>query len=90
MQYTYENPYAYCKEVWERHGFSDETHGGEDEPFAVAAGKLFRLRHFRDVRGICLHILHGGNSSRCFPQIAVPRWTLEWMFPAAMQDYIES
>jgi glycosyltransferase involved in cell wall biosynthesis len=80
--------YVYRTEVWRRQPFDDDVHGGEDEPFARAASAGFRLEHFRDVRGICLHVLHQSNMSRCFPQYELPRFMLHALFPAPVDDYV--
>lgn len=80
--------YVYRKEVWKKHPFANEVHGGEDQPFALAARESFAVAHFRDVRGICLHVLHTANSSRCFPQYAVPSWLLRALFPSAVAEYL--
>ena len=80
--------YVYRREVWEAQPFPDDANWGEDAPFALAAAKSFRLSHFRDVRGICVHLLHGGNTSRCFPQYRVPAFVLRRIFPAALGEYL--
>lgn len=80
--------YVYRKAVWERRAFPDDLHWNEDTPFALAARDAFRLTHFRDVRGICLHVLHEGNTSRCFPQYVVPAAVLRWIFPPAIDEYL--
>lgn len=80
--------YVYRREVWEAQPFSDDANWGEDTPFALAAARSFRFAHFRDVRGICVHLLHGGNTSRCFPQYRVPTFALGWLFPAALEGYL--
>ena len=82
--------YVYRTEVWRRNPFDDDLHAREDEPFARAASAAFRLEHFRDVRGICLHVLHASNMSRCFPQYELPRFVLRRLFPAAVDDYVAS
>ena len=65
--------YVFRKKVWEAIPFSDDSvHWNEDTPFAVAADKVFRLLHFKDRRGLCLHVLHEGNISRSFPQYRLP------------------
>ena len=80
--------YVYRADVWRRHAFDDDAHGWEDELFAVAAKQAFRFAHFRDVRGICVHILHGNNLSHCYPQYMLPRIARRWLFPSALGDYL--
>lgn len=82
--------YAFRKKVWEANPFSDDADWNEDTPFAVAADRAFRLHHFKDRRGLCLHILHQGNSSRSFPQYRLPSLALRWLFPARVKDYVAS
>jgi glycosyltransferase involved in cell wall biosynthesis len=80
--------YVYRTEVWRRHAFEDEAHGWEDELFAVAAAQAFRFAHFRDLSASCVHILHGNNLSRSFPQYVLPRLARRWLFPSALDDYV--
>ncbi len=80
--------YVFRKKVWEAIPFSDDAHWNEDTPFAVAADKAFRLLHFKDRRGLCLHILHEGNISRSFPQYRLPSFLLRWFFSARVRDYV--
>jgi glycosyltransferase involved in cell wall biosynthesis len=80
--------YVYRTGVWRRRPFEDDVHGGEDLPFALAASAAFRLEHLRDVRGICLHVLHERNMSRCFPQYELPHFALRLLFPSAVEDYV--
>jgi glycosyltransferase involved in cell wall biosynthesis len=82
--------YIYRRHVWEHHRFGDDVHAGEDFPFALAAREAFRIDHFRELRGLCLHILHAGNTSRCFPQYSLPSFLLHLIFPAAVHDYIDA
>jgi glycosyltransferase involved in cell wall biosynthesis len=82
--------YVYRTEVWRRQPFSEHAFRGEDEPFASAARAAFRVEHFRDLRGICLHVLHASNMSRCFPQYELPRFMLRALFPRAVEDYVVS
>jgi len=80
--------YVFRRKVWEAIPFSDDADWNEDTPFAVAADRAFRVLHFKDRRGLCLHILHEGNISRSFPQYRLPRLLLRWLFPAAVRDYV--
>lgn len=87
-RFGYGFSYAYRRSVWERTPFPEDVHGGEDYPFARAARAAFRFADYRDVRGICLHVVHRNNMSRCFPQYRVPSFALRWIFPAALEDYL--
>lgn len=80
--------YVFRKKVWEATPFPDDVDWNEDVPFALAADRAFRLHHFRDVGGLCLHILHRGNISRCFPQYRLPALILRLVFSAKVIDYL--
>lgn len=72
--------YVYRKSLWESIGFSGGL--GEDQIFIEGAESRFRLSHFIDETGLCLHILHGSSSSACMPQYVLPRFLLPRLFPA--------
>jgi len=82
--------YAFRRKVWEARPFPDGVDWNEDAPFALAARGAFRFHHFRDIGGLCLHILHRGNVSRCFPQYKLPSFVLRWLFPAPFIAGIEA
>jgi len=82
--------YVFRRKVWEASPFSDSVDWNEDAPFAAAADRAFRLLHFKDRGGLCLHILHEGNTSRSFPQYRLPSLALRWLFPAEVKDYLAS
>lgn len=73
--------YVFRKSLWREARFPDQNFG-EDGAFvraALAAGG--RLQHFVDTSGLCLHILHQGNTSRCFPQYMLAPFMLDRYFP---------
>jgi glycosyltransferase involved in cell wall biosynthesis len=72
--------WIYRKAVWARAPFP-HVDWNEDGAFALNAQAHFRLGGHLDTRGICLHILHGGNCSRVFPQFQLPLFMLEQYFP---------
>jgi glycosyltransferase involved in cell wall biosynthesis len=72
--------WAYRKRVWEKSPFPDRD-WNEDGEFALKARELFRLDGILDTQGICLHILHAGNTSRSFPQYQLPTFLLGRLFP---------
>jgi hypothetical protein len=71
--------YVYKKQVWERGPFPD-VNWNEDAPFATQANACFKLGHFKDSDGLCLHILHKNSTSRCFPQYCLPAFLIDKLF----------
>lgn len=72
--------FVFRKKVWEACSYP-AVNWNEDGPFAVAAHRAFRFHHFRDERGLCLHVLHRTNTSRCFPQFSFPDFMVARLFP---------
>ncbi len=72
--------YLYRKSVGDRIQFPDVS-WNEDGLFIAAAVESAAVVWIPDTTGLCLHILHGGNSSRCFPQFVVPQFMKESFFP---------
>lgn len=73
--------YSYRRKVWETQPFQD-VNWNEDGLFALAARQQFGLAGYHDRSGLCLHLLHTGNTSTCYPQYALPAFMLEKHFPA--------
>jgi glycosyltransferase involved in cell wall biosynthesis len=71
--------WAYKKTVW-RHASFPAVNWNEDGEFALKARASFRLEGLIDTRGICLHLLHGSNNSRSFPQFHLPNFLLPRYF----------
>lgn len=80
MHLGYGFSYAFAKAAWRSIPFPD-INFGEDGTFALAVSQRFRMVIRPDTHADCLHILHLGNTSKCFPQSELPRWSLELMFP---------
>jgi glycosyltransferase involved in cell wall biosynthesis len=72
--------YLYKREVGSRIKFPDVS-WNEDGPFIAAAVDSGKVVCLPDTAGLCLHILHAGNSSRCFPQFVIPQFVMDKMFP---------
>jgi len=76
---------AYRRELFDRCRFPAQN-WDEDGQFirdVIAAG--FQGRHIQDQdQGRCLHIVHAGSTSRCFPQHQLPRAELGVKFPGLM------
>ncbi len=71
--------YLYRKEVGDRVKFPDVS-WNEDVPFIVAAAANGVVTCVPDTTGLCLHILHRDNSSKCFPQFVIPLFLKERIF----------
>lgn len=72
--------YVYKKSCWKDIHFPNQDHG-EDSAFLEnlrRAGK--RIKLVADSTGICLHIIHQGNSSKCFPNYILPNFCLNNYF----------
>lgn len=73
--------YVFRRSLWERTPFP-AIDFAEDSGFiepAVAAGGRCAL--LDDRIGLCVHLLHGRNSSRSFPQYVLPDFLTEQLFP---------
>ena len=67
----------------------------EDGEFSLHAQSKFKVDGFHDTTGLCLHFLHPGSTSRCFPQHHLPKFLFQRLFPAleypvARSDGVES
>lgn len=72
--------FLYRKRVWDEIRFPSQG-WNEDGVFSVAAHNKFRAGGLIDTNGICLHEIHGGNSSRSFPQYHMPSFLIDRIFP---------
>lgn len=72
--------YVFRKKVWEKAPFPDRD-WNEDAEFALRANTEFRVGGVFDTKGICLHVLHPGSTSRCFPQYHLPTDLLASVLP---------
>ena len=73
--------YVFRRSLWERTPFPD-TGFGEDSGFiepALAAGGRCAL--LDDHIGLCVHTIHGRNSSKCYPQYVLPPFLVGQLFP---------
>lgn len=73
--------YAFRRTVWEAAPFPD-IDWDEDGSFARRAQMDFVVDGIHDTVGICLHHVHPGSTSRCFPQYRLPGFLLLQIFPA--------
>jgi glycosyltransferase involved in cell wall biosynthesis len=73
--------WIYKKAVWEANHY-DDINWNEDGEFALKALEKFKLGGIKDTEGLCLHVLHGGNTSTSFPQFKLPHHLIKKIFPA--------
>lgn len=76
--------YMYRKSLWQAIRFPSQD-WNEDGVFSRAAHQHFRAGGKMDTVGICIHEIHGGNSSRSFPQYRVPSFMLKQIFPGYVE-----
>ena len=74
--------YVFKRKVWDRGPFPD-MNANQDGVFMLNAIQQFKLAGLYDVDRTCLHVLHGANASRCFPQYLIPNFLLPSLFPQA-------
>jgi glycosyltransferase involved in cell wall biosynthesis len=72
--------YVFYRRVWEAVRFADRNHG-EDQQFANMVVARFKSAGMRDLNGLCVHVIHSGNTSRSFPQQILHRPLLAKLFP---------
>jgi glycosyltransferase involved in cell wall biosynthesis/LPS sulfotransferase NodH len=81
---------AYRRDSWKKVQFPDRDLR-EDGNFVrsiLAAGS--HLHQFADTAGICVHILHNGNTSRCYPQYRLPPFMIDRLVPAWAMEMLNS
>lgn len=76
--------YVFRKKVWEKVNFPDMG-GNSDAIFMIEAVRHFKLNGLYDLHRDSLHVLHGSNVSRCFPQYLIPNFLVTALFPEASE-----
>jgi hypothetical protein len=71
--------YAFKKKIWEEIKFPD-INWNEDGEFSSKVREKFKVSGIYD-KGTCLHFLHVGSTSCCFPQYHLPSITVNNIFP---------
>lgn len=84
IHYGYGFSYLYKREVWEQHRFPAKN-WNEDGRFIIEALTSHSVVMHDDISGLCLHVLHGKNSSKSFAQYLLPPFMLEQLFPTAKE-----
>jgi len=74
--------YVYRRSAWEESRFEDRN-WNEDTPFIQQVQKRRGLAGVHDREGLALHVHHGKNTSKSFPQYRLPAFLLERLFPEA-------
>ena len=64
--------YIFRKKIWTDSGFNDISHGEDSTFHDEALAKKGAIRYVKDNQGICLHIIHSQNTSKCFPNFLIP------------------
>lgn len=72
--------YVFRRSVFDTVRF-DPVNWGEDFLFyKKLIGQGFRATHFPDEEGLALHVIHGNNTSRLFPQFVLPPFLVRPFF----------
>jgi cellulose synthase/poly-beta-1,6-N-acetylglucosamine synthase-like glycosyltransferase len=74
--------YAYRRNIWEKVKFPDKNLGEDSDFISSVLAEGGRLYQFADTAGICVHILHKSNTSKCYPQYRLPPFMVERIVPA--------
>lgn len=72
--------YAFRRSVWNAVKFP-AIDWNEDGEFCLQAKERFKVDGVHDTTGLCVHFLHPGSTSICFPQHHLPRFLFRKMFP---------
>jgi glycosyltransferase involved in cell wall biosynthesis/GR25 family glycosyltransferase involved in LPS biosynthesis len=78
--------YAFKRKVWEETKFAD-IDWNEDGDFSLRAQERFRLGGVHDTTGLCLHYMHQGSTSRCYPQYHLPSFLFGQLFPQLSDEH---
>lgn len=73
--------YLYRKACWQKSQFKDINHGEDSAFFEEICNDSKKAIMLQDKTGICLHIIHKANTSRCFPNHIMPEAHKEKYFP---------
>ena len=65
--------YLYKKACWTASPFANRDLGEDSSFIEQAIRNKKKIELLQDGEGICLHIIHEGNTSKCFPNYIIPR-----------------
>ncbi|QBQ96388.1 glycosyltransferase family 2 protein [Paraburkholderia pallida] len=77
--------YVYTKRLWAAGPFESCSLNEDGKFLQVALERGANLAHFPDDVGLCLHVLHGCNTSASFPQYLLPEALVTRHFPQFAQ-----
>jgi hypothetical protein len=81
--------YVFRRRIYDAASFDIALNKGQDYPFVSECRRVgVELRAFRDNSGLALHILHGSNMSRSFPNYHLPAFMLEGIFGPGITPYV--
>lgn len=73
--------YVFTKSVWEKTPFEPVSFAEDGLFIRSAIANGFKTVLLNDDDGLCVHILHQFNTSRCFPQYVIPSTIVRKIFP---------
>ena len=65
--------YLYRRKVWEQIKFRDINLGEDSQFYEDIERQYGKTMFIEDTKGICVHIIHKNNTSRCFPNHIIPK-----------------
>ena len=77
--------YMFTKKAWDSTKFDDISFGEDSRFCEKIASQKACIKHLKDTQGICLHVIHSKNSSRCFPNFSIPNWLAPEKLSLAIQ-----
>jgi glycosyltransferase involved in cell wall biosynthesis len=73
--------YVYTKRLWAAQPFEHRSFNEDGQFVEAALARGARVALFFDDAGLCLHVLHAYNTSKCFPQYLLPEVLVARHFP---------
>ena len=64
--------YFYRKKIWEQNKFKDINLGEDTQFYEEIIKQRGKTNALQDATGVCIHIIHRNNTSRCFPNHILP------------------
>ena len=81
--------YFFTKSFWEKNKFPSLSFGEDTSFIKSAISSGFKLLLLDDDLGLCIHILHQFNTSKCFPQYMMPSAIIRKLFPNLPSDQFQ-
>lgn len=73
--------YVYTKRLWAAQPFEPRSFNEDGRFITAARSRGARIALATDDAGLCLHVLHAHNTSKCFPQYLLPEALVARHFP---------